>query len=105
NAADMGDIVRPGRDAGSAPDGQDAGRRLDRQPESELDDTDALQGACHERSPQAKAAARSSSTSATCFGAAAERTSAPVSVTRTSSSMRMPMPRNASGTSSAWGGV
>ena len=88
-----------------APVGQDAGRRRARHPEGELDDPDALHGACHERSPQAKAAARSASTSATCFGAAAERTSAPVSVTRTSSSMRMPMPRNASGTSSASAGM
>src|SRR5262249_18720169 len=54
---------------------------------------------------QAGATARSGSISSTCFGTAADSTSARLAVTRTSSSIRRPMPRNGAGTSSASAGT
>ena len=81
-----------------APVGEHAAGRGPGHPDAELHHPDPDHGACHGAH---RAAARSASISAGSFGAAAERTSCPPSVTRTSSSMRMPMPRKAAGMSAA----
>src|SRR5262249_35033544 len=61
----------------------------------------------HEHDPpgQACAAARRVSISAACFGTAADSTPLPSAVTSTAAPIRMPMPRNGAGTSSASGGT
>src|SRR6185295_1421966 len=83
-----------------APVGEHPARGRTGHPEAELDHAYPVHRARH-RHP----AARSASISSTCFGAAALSTSCPPAVTRTSSSMRMPMPRKASGTSAAFAGM
>jgi hypothetical protein len=55
------------------------------------------------RGPAARCAASQASTSAACRGSPSDMTWAPADVTRTSSSMRMPIPRNSAGTSSSSG--
>jgi hypothetical protein len=55
------------------------------------------------RGPAARCAASHASTSAACRGSPSDMTWAPADVTSTSSSMRIPIPRNSAGTSSSSG--